>query len=252
MPRATATFPQELTMCTGANARVAVLDSGRNPNFPLLKCTNDSVFDCIMKNGSLQINNIANSENSDRCEHGSIVESLLRSIAPRAAVDHYRILDEHCACNGELLCETLAAVVTRGYHIVNLSLGTQNERLLPKLVNVLKMAYERDVTIVASSSNIGKTVYPASFPYCISTSATNTDDSLHLAFTPRSVVEFAAMGVNVLVDGPNGKLIRVTGSSYATAQVSGLAARAIELLGENASPLDIKILLRNFARSRAA
>lgn len=252
MQSAFTVFPQEILMCTGKGARVAVLDSGRNPNFPLLSNTANNVFDCVTKNGSLQTIPLSNLENTDRCNHGSIVESLLRKVSPHALVDHYRILDSNCSCCGELLCDTLAEVVTRGYHIINLSLGTQNERLLPKLVRVLKLAYERDVTIVASSSNIGNTVYPSNFPYCISTNATHAEDPLHLGFTPRSVVEFSAMGVNIVLDGPAGEAIKVTGSSYATAQVSGMAARAVELLGQSASPLDIKLLLRNFAQSKAA
>jgi subtilisin family serine protease len=240
--------PHQLLMCTGAGARVAVLDSGRNPDFPALKTRNGDVFGCVLRNGALDIKRLSHTENTDRSNHGSIVESLLRNIAPDAHVDHYRILDANCGCDGDLLCSVLEHVVKSGYHVINLSLGTRNERLLPRLVGVLKTAYESDVTIVASSSNIGNSVYPARFPYCISTTAHPARHGLHLVFTPRSVIEFGAWGVDVPIDGPDNELLRVSGSSYAAAQVSGLAARAVQLLGAQASPLDVKMLLRNYAQ----
>jgi subtilisin family serine protease len=248
MTQNTSILPQRILTASGKGARIAVLDSGRNPEFPKLAEATGTVFDCILNNTSLVVRELPQSQNSDRCEHGSIVESCIRNVAPDAAIDHYRILDASCTSCGELLCATLEEVVKRGYHIVNLSLGTRNERHLPQLVNLLKEAYEHDVTLVASASNLGASVYPARFPYCLSATAADTRHALDLQFSPRNVIEFAGWGIDIPVEGPNDEILRVTGSSYAAAHITGLAARAHEVLGNAATPLDIKILLRNYAR----
>ncbi len=239
--------PSHLLMSTGKEVRIAVLDSGRNPAFPKLHAKNGSIFDCRIKLGTLKIEQLSDSENTDRCDHGSVVETCLRNVAPDAHIDHFRILDADCRCDGELLCSALEKVIQQGYQIVNLSLGTRNEKHLPRLVQILKDAYEKDVVLVASASNLGASVYPAKFPYCISTAATNARHPLELRFTPRNVIEYAAWGVDVPIEGPNNEIFKVTGSSYAAAHITALAARAWEVLGSTATPLDIKMFLRNYA-----
>jgi subtilisin len=240
-------FPQRILTASGKGARIAVLDSGRNPSFPKLSEADGRVFDCVLTRDALSITELPKTQNSDRCEHGSIVESCIRNVAPDAIIDHYRILDATCSTSGELLCATLEEVVKRGYHIINLSLGTRNEKHLPKLVNLLKDAYEHDVTLVASASNLGASVYPARFPYCLSATAADTRHALDLHFSPRNVIEFEGWGVDVPIEGANDQIFRVTGSSYAAAHITGLAARACEVLGSKATPLDIKLFLRDYA-----
>lgn len=234
-------------MATGKGAKIAVLDSGRNPLFPKLQSKNGNVYDCEVSQGKLVTKMLNENDNTDRCEHGSVVESCIRSVAPSASIDHYRILDSNCSSNGELLCATLEHVVRMGYNIVSLSLGTRNDAYLPRLAAILKDAYEHDVVLVASASNLGSSVYPARFPYCISASACDARHALHLAFTPRNVIEFSGWGVDVPIEGPNGEIFHVTGSSYAAAHITGLAARAIEMLNGEATPLDVKMHLRNYA-----
>jgi subtilisin len=240
---------QNILMATGKGVRIAVLDSGRNPAFPKLNEKNGQVFDCTIRAQKLNLAPLPEHENTDRCNHGSVVETCLRNVAPHAHIDHYRILDADCRTESELLCSVLEHVVRNGYHVINLSLGTRNEKHLARLVSILKSAYENDVVLVASASNIGASVYPAKFPYCLSVVASPAKHPLYLVFTPRSVIEYSAWGVNVPVEGPGDETLWVTGSSYAAAHITGMAARAWQVLGEKATPLDVKMLLRNYAKT---
>jgi subtilisin family serine protease len=232
---------------TGRGVRIAVLDSGVNPRFPLLQNRVGAVYNCQKEGESLRIDEMRPDENSDRTGHGSYVESCIRKVAPDARIDHFRVLDADNNTSGTLLCYVLDHVVEQGYHIVHLSLGTRTESHVPWLVGITKRAYERHTSIVAAASNVGSTVYPSKFPYCISCDATSAEHPLQVRFRPHSVIEFSGWGINVPVEGPNNVIEQLTGSSYAAAHITGLAARVVEILGGTPSPLDVKTTLRDYA-----
>lgn len=241
---------KNLQLSTGAGVRIAVLDSGLNPQFPRLRGRPWKVFDCDLQDDGLRVRPMPEGSSSDRNGHGSVVQSCIADAAPEAQIDHFRVLDENNHCDSNLLCLALDHVVEKNYDIVNLSLGTRNEDHIPWLVTIMKRAYERDITVVAASSNVGNTLYPARFTYCVSCEAMSGGNPFVLRFKPASVVEFSGWGVNVPVPAPNGRTLSVSGSSYAAAHISGLCARIIELQGKRA-PLDTKILLREIAFSQA-
>ena len=178
--------------------------------------------------------------------HGGVVHSCFFAVAPDARADHFRILDENNKCDSTLLCYVLDHVVDEGYRVVNLSLGTRSEECVPWLVSIMKRAYEKGVVVVASSSNVGNALYPSRFTYCVSVDAQLLASNTDLRFHPGSVVEFGGQGVEVSIPG-DGRQVVATGSSYAAAHVSGLCARILEI-HPSFSPLDVKILLRDYAR----
>lgn len=237
---------QGLLLATGNGVRVAVLDSGVNPRFPTLNGNVGKVFDCI-EGDTLIVNPLSPEINTDRNGHGSFVQSCIHVVAPEATIDHFRILDADNNCDSSLLCYVLDYVIDQGYQVINLSLGTRNEEHIPWLVSIMKRAYEKNICVVAACSNVGNSLYPARFTYCISVDAMIAQHPLQLRFKASSVVEFSGWGVNVPVPGPTNKPVYLTGSSYAAGHVSGLCARAIEIQ-DSPSPLDTKILLREYAR----
>lgn len=239
---------QSLLLSSGVGARVAVLDSGVNPKFPLLRGRQTRVYDCTLQDTALRVAPLPAAQNNDRNGHGSYVHSCIAAVAPDAQIDHFRILDENNQGNSTLLCYVLDHIIEQRYHVVNLSLGTRNEDHLPWLVSIMKRAYENDIAIVAACSNVGNSLYPARFTYCISVDAMAAQHPLQVRFKRNSVVEFAALGVNVPVIGPGDAPKTVTGSSYAAGHISGLCARIVEIQGR-CSPLDMKILLREYAQS---
>lgn len=241
------------SLCSGQGVRIAVLDSGVNPSVPALRGRAFDVSECVATAEGLSVRKLPPGLASDRNGHGTVVQACVLAVAPEATVDHFRILDENNQCDSTLLCYVLDHVVEQGYKIVNLSLGTRSEDAVPWLVSIMKRAYERDVVIVASASNVGNALYPARFTYCVSVEADALANPLGLRYLPSSVIEFAGHGVEVAVswdvDGQGLPKV-VTGSSYAAAHVSGLCARVLEL-DPLATPLDVKIFLREYARSFA-
>src|SRR3981081_2669034 len=70
--------------------------------------------------------------------------------------------------------------------------------------------------------------YPAAYPEVIAVTATDIDDKLFDGANQGRYVSVAAPGVDVLVAAPNGGYDFTTGTSVATAHVSGLAALLLE------------------------
>lgn len=241
---------QSLTYATGAGVRVAVLDSGVNPAFPGLTQRLGNVYDCAEMMGEITITSLPDNQNTDRSGHGSLVESCIISVAPNCRVDHFRIVGPTRSTSGSLLCYVLDHVVNAGYNIVNLSLGIRNEEYVPWLVGIIKRAYESNTCIVSANSNIGSTLYPAWFTYAITCDAISAPHPLHIIHKPQNIIEFSGFGVNVPILTDNGNSHNVSGSSYATAHITGLTARIVEILGHS-TPLDIKFLLREYARNLA-
>lgn len=83
---------QSILLGTGAQVRIAVIDSGVNPQFPMLRGRIGSVFDCAYGAKGLVLSECPFGENSDRTGHGSLVQSCLMSVAPEAQVDHFAYL----------------------------------------------------------------------------------------------------------------------------------------------------------------
>lgn len=239
---------QSILLSTGADVRVAVIDSGVNPAFPGLRGKNGKVFDCVHGAKGLELNELSAAENTDRTGHGSLVQSCLVSVAPEATIDHYRVLDENNVSDSSLLCYVLDEVISKSYQVINVSLGTSSEYHLPWLVALMKRAYESNVVVVAACSNVGNWLYPATFTYCISVNAMPAAHAMQVRFHEGSVIEFSGLGVNVPIAGPADQSLFVSGSSYAAAHISGLCARILEVRPE-CSPLDVKILLREYAQS---
>jgi subtilisin family serine protease len=239
---------QSVMLASGAGVRVAVLDSGIDPAFPALTENRGQSFILEDIGQGLVVREVPVSVRTDASGHGSCVQSCLLAAAPDAIVDHYRILDEFNNCPSRLLCLALDHVIEKRYNIVNLSLGTRNENVVPWLVTIVKRAYETGTCLVAASSNIGNSLFPGRFTYSISVSACEGDGPLALAFHPGKVVEFSGWGINVPIAVDAGHIVRVSGTSYASGFVAGICARIIETLGHS-QPLDVKLTLRNLAQA---
>lgn len=239
---------QSLLLSTGNAVKVAVIDSGVNPQFPTLRGKIGRVFDCSLGARGLDLKEIPAGENSDHTGHGSLVQSCLVSVAPDAQVDHFRVLDENNVTDSSLLCYVIDHVIDNGYQVVNVSLGTSSEYHLPWLVSLMKRAYESNVVVVAACSNVGNWLYPATFTYCVSVNAMPAAHAMQVRFHPGSVIEFSGLGVNVPVAGPQDQSLFVSGSSYAAGHISGLCARILEIKPD-CTPLDVKLLLREYAQS---
>jgi hypothetical protein len=101
----------------------------------------------------------------------------------------------------------------------------------PLLSRALKKAHDKGIVLVAAAGNAGPQsppLYPAADENVIAVTAVDENDKLLPQANQGSHIALAAPGVNVLEPAPGGTYGYTTGTSVATAHVSGVAALIIE------------------------
>ena len=114
--------------------------------------------------------------------------------------------------------------IAHGAKIVNMSFAGPRD---PTLAQELQIAREKGILIIAAAGNAGPKsppLYPGADPNVMAVTATDEHDRLFNGANQGSYVAVAAPGVNVLVPAPNGDVQFTTGTSVASANVSGVAA----------------------------
>jgi subtilisin family serine protease len=89
----------------------------------------------------------------------------------------------------------------------------------------------KGTVLIAAAGNAGpnsRPLYPAADPEVIAVTATDIDDKLFAQANRGTHIAVAAPGVNILAAAPNGSYQMQSGTSFAAAQVSGIAALLLE------------------------
>lgn len=123
-----------------------------------------------------------------------------------------------------LVCSLQWAIAQR-FDVVNLSLSTSRLAYKRQLHDLADKAFFNGMIIVASAHNRPVESFPWMFPSVISVGSHNSADPERLEVNTRPPVEFFAAGVQVVVPQPDGHTTRVSGNSFATPHITGLAAR---------------------------
>ena len=131
--------------------------------------------------------------------------------------------------------------------IVNMSFAGPQD---PALAQELQVAREKGILVIAAAGNAGPKsppLYPGADPNVLAVTATDAHDNLFSGANQGDYIAVAAPGVNVLVPAPNADVQYTTGTSVASANVSGVAAL---LLAEEPtrSPEDIRDILVQTAK----
>jgi subtilisin family serine protease len=116
----------------------------------------------------------------------------------------------------------------RGARVVNLSFAGPRDELMARALRALRL---RGAVLVAAAGNEGpkaKPLYPAAHPDVIAVTATGPDDALYTQANIGAQIAIAAPGVEVMVPAPGGTYQVLSGTSLASAHVSGVAALMVQ------------------------
>jgi Subtilase family len=116
----------------------------------------------------------------------------------------------------------------RGARIINMSFAGPPD---PRLKDALQKAYKKGIVLVAAAGNAGPNsppLFPGADPSVIAVTATDVDDALFSGANRGNHIAVAAPGVDVLVPAPEGAYQFTTGTSVASAEVSGVVALMLE------------------------
>lgn len=225
------------------NIVIAIIDTGVDVTHPFLKnnlwANPNEILNGKDDDGNGFIDDIhgwnfaANSRDlTDTHGHGTHVAGIVKGIAPRVRLMILKYYDPHSRTSDNLgnTVKAITYAVRMNANIINYSGGGTQPNDLEKAA--IKQAEEKGLLFVAAAGNeksdSDKTgFYPASYDLAniISVTAINKNENiLESSNYGRFTVDVAAPGENIYSTLPNGSYGYMTGTSQATAFVSGTAA----------------------------
>jgi subtilisin family serine protease len=231
----------------GRGVRVAVVDTGIDTNHP-------DLTDRVVKT----INFVEGGEKTFTADHhGTAVAGVIGAradnrmgiygIAPDAdllavkACWHRRTGSPEAWCSSWTLAKAIDFAIVERVRVLNLSLSGPPDPLLRRLI--AKAIEEQSITVVAAVMERGDPAlsFPSSLSTVIAVVASDAQGSVR-ASVGKHPAPLAAPGIEVLTTVPNGAYDFLSGSSFATAHVSGIVALLLEG-NPQLSPREVRNLL---------
>lgn len=212
----------------GDDIRVAVIDSGVDPDQPELAGAIAGRFDTLSTPFAPHM-------------HGTAIAALiaghgrLMGSAPDARILAARAFDPTGKSAEATTFNIIRAIdwsVTQRARIVNMSFAGPAD---PGIHRMLEAAHKKNIVLIAAAGNAGAKsppLYPAADPNVIAVTATDANDQLFQGSNRGRHVAVAAPGVDVLIAVPNGGYEVSTGTSFSAAEVSGIAALMLQRKGD--------------------
>lgn len=145
-------------------------------------------------------------------------------VAPGCLLLNVKATDDRGRCDAKEIANGIVWAADKGASIINISLRVDEPS--SQLEEAVAYAWSKGVLIVAAAGNDGGSTpqYPAYYPECIAVTATKEDGSRAPLASYGDWVDIAALGYQVYSTLPDNEYGYKTGTSQATAYVSGLAA----------------------------
>lgn len=246
-----------LSTSGGEGVNVAVLDTGITVSHPDLK---NRVAKC--KDFTNIRFPVVDGKCDDKNGHGTHVAGIIAAdgggdnlgifgVAPQASLYAFKVCST-AGCYADDIAIALESAVNEGAHIINLSLGADQQSSLIK--NSIDYAARKGTLVIAAGGNDGP--YFASIDYPAAQSNVAAVGAFGLDFeipdwssrginsktTPFIVeeqdMEFAAPGVNIESTWKSGGYAILSGTSMASPFVAGLAAKYWPLLALDPNPAE--------------
>jgi len=218
-------LPEAHLLARGTDVAIAVIDSGIDVTHPELAGAVIGTYDAL------------NSKEGAH-PHGTgvagtiIAHSRLVGSAPAAHLLAIRAFAANPSSGAEstsfVVLKALNYAVQQNAQIINMSFAGPADPLVQQALGV---AFARGIVLVAAAGNAGPNsppLYPAADSHVIAVTATDSGDHLFAQANRGPQVAVAAPGVDILMPAPEDKYQVNSGTSFAAAYVSGVAALLID------------------------
>jgi subtilisin family serine protease len=243
-------IPDTHDLASGRGVTVAVIDSGVEVDHPALKRATIAFFDATTsgvkgadQHGTAITGIIAGQDEVDGIAPGAKILAI-RAFAPEK-------LGGPAITTSMALARATDMAVARGAKVVNMSFAGPRDPLIQALIEA---AYKKNIVLIAAAGNQGPNApasFPAAYPQVIGITATDENDGLYAMANRGPYVSIAAPGVDILVPVIGKALDYMSGTSFAAAHISGIAALLIER-NPSLGPEDVREILLNAARDLGA
>ena len=220
---------------TGKGVKVAIIDSGVNPNHPHVGGVA----------GGVRVSSSDDGEANDYLDyigHGTAVAGAVREKAPESQLYAVKVFDRSLTTNINAIIKAIDWCVESKMDVVNLSLGTVNIDHRPAIEQAVARAAQNGTVLVAAREMSGRPSLPGCLPSVIGVVVD--------ALCPRNRYDVdTSNGDSVFIGSAYPREIpgvprerNMNGISFAVANVTGFVARARELAPQ-LSPDELKRLL---------
>jgi thermitase len=180
---------------------------------------------------------------SDSYGHGTHIAGVIAAygdnglgvigVAPQSQLLNVKVADDHGRCQASALARGIIWAVDRGAVVINVSIEIREPSA--QLEAAVSYAWEHGAIVIAAAGNGGcqTPVYPANYPNVIAVAATDEDDGRALLSNYGAWVDVAAPGYEIYSTLPGNDYGYKSGTSFATAYVSGLAAILFDTLSDS-------------------
>ena len=217
-------MPEAHKLAHGTGIRVAVINSGIDTKHRELAGSIVDSFDALASSEGPHVHGTGIA--------GAIAaHARLMGSAPAAELVAIRAFSgtaNGAQSNSWVILKALDYAARRNARIINMSFAGPKDPLVERGINA---EAARGIVMVAAAGNAGAKsppLYPAANPNVIAVSATDAQDHLFQASNRGSHIAVAAPGADVFLPAPDEKYQMTSGTSFAAAYVSGVAALMLE------------------------
>lgn len=248
---------QALAEATGAGVRVAVLDTGVDVTHPDLAGAVDRSVAVSRDYSGWACRDLGpglSAAQLDPVGHGTACAGIIHELAPAARLVSVRVIGADSNGTGDQFVRGLRWVLNEcqpPVQVVNLSLGTTQDRFAGPLRELVDKAYWQGLILVAAGNNMGLTAYPANFASLIAVDNDAFSDPWHFDYRRGKPLEVVARGIYVRAPKSGGGHQLFTGTSFACPHISAVVARLMSI-NPALTPFQVKALLHLLRGNRGA
>jgi thermitase len=224
----------ELWQVTTGNSQilVAVLDTGI-----------DQHHEDLCGKIIADVNFTSSQTTEDILGHGTHVAGIIAAnrnnglgivgLAPESSLLNVKVANDNGQSDISTVAEGIIWAVDEGASVINMSIAL--EEYSSQLEDAVRYAWSHGAVIVAAAGNSGGElpVYPALFENCIAVTGLRQDGTLAPLSNHGDWVDIAAPGFNIYSTLPGNSYGYKSGTSFATAYVSGLAALLFNVVSDS-------------------
>ena len=151
-------------------------------------------------------------------------------MAPDSRLLNAKVADDMGRCYASALAKGIVWAVDNGASVINISVEIRGDSA--ELEKAIDYAWSEGSLVIGAAGNDGNDspVYPAGYNNCIAVAATNQDDGLAVLSNHGDWVDVAAPGFGIYSTLPDDEYGLKTGTSFACAYVSGMAALLFDIV----------------------